>query len=317
MTHPLSRIYRLSSKFNFRRSFTVTPTTRPRSKWLLASLAGITLTLLSTRTYLEAQQKVSDDLSQKKKYQRSEVAVHTSEDKGIWVTYQNGVYDVTEFVKIHPGGERILLAAGKAIDPYWAVFVIHQSAETKELLESYRIGDLLDAKEDPSFVPTSIDPGLQKLFENDPERHPSLIKRSERPCNAESASESLEPFVTPNQLFFVRHHLPVPKIDPESFVLEIEGPDIDRKYTLDDLKSKFEKTDVMATLQCAGNRRNDMHEVKPVKGLLWNVGAIGNAVWSGIIFQKSFKKRCQIIGCLERCWVQRESRCEACSIRRG
>jgi sulfite oxidase len=235
--------------------------------------------LLSCEARKELPSKTTENT-----FTRAQVAQHDSINKGIWVTYGDNVYDITEFVQIHPGGERILLAAGKAIDPFWSVFVIHQTAETKELLESYRIGKLLPPEKDPSYEKfKASDPGLAQLFENDPERHPSLKVRSERPCNAEASPESLEPFITPNPLFYVRNHLPVPKIDPESFILEIDGPGIPIHYrlSLEELKTKFDKVDVMATIQCAGNRRNEMHQEKPVKGLLWSLGAIGNAVWSG------------------------------------
>lgn len=32
---------------------------------------------------------------------------------------------------------------------------------------------------------------------------------------------------------------------------------------------------------CGGNRRSEMAEIKPVKGLSWGPGAVGNAEWSG------------------------------------
>ena len=38
----------------------------------------------------------------------------------------------------------------------------------------------------------------------------------------------------------------------------------------------------MATIQCAGNRRNEMTRVKPVKGGKWDAGAISNAEWKGV-----------------------------------
>jgi sulfite oxidase len=219
-------------------------------------------------------------------FSRSEVTSHSSKEKRIWISFENGVYDITDFVDIHPGGNKILLAAGKAIDPYWAVFIIHKSEETKELLEEYRIGDLLPADEDPSYHEYSkVDPGIAALFENEPVRDDSLIARSERPYNAEAAMESLDPFITRNEKFYVRNHLPVPKIELDNFKVTVEGLGISqvKEYTLEDLK-KFPKTEITATIQCAGNRRNEMHNVKPVKGLLWSLGAIGNAKWSGIYF---------------------------------
>ena len=36
-------------------------------------------------------------------YRRQEVAKHTNAKSGIWVTFKDGVYDVTEFVANHPG----------------------------------------------------------------------------------------------------------------------------------------------------------------------------------------------------------------------
>ncbi|KAJ3067811.1 hypothetical protein HDU99_003378, partial [Rhizoclosmatium hyalinum] len=128
------------------------------------------------------------------------------------------------------GGERILLAAGHSIDAFWAIFSLHNSPETKELLESYRIGNLIPADQDPTYNATrddqsAITSALERLFENDPIRDPLLISRSDRPCNAETPPELLtRDFVTPNNLFFVRNHLPVPEIDVEEYTLEIDAP---------------------------------------------------------------------------------------------
>ncbi|XP_015971927.1 sulfite oxidase isoform X2 [Arachis duranensis] len=41
------------------------------------------------------------------------------------------------------------------------------------------------------------------------------------------------------------------------------------------------KYNVTATLQCAGNRRTAMSKTRTVKGVGWDVSAIGNAVWGG------------------------------------
>ena len=36
------------------------------------------------------------------------------------MSYEEGVYDITEFLKVHPGGaDKIMMAAGGAIDPFW------------------------------------------------------------------------------------------------------------------------------------------------------------------------------------------------------
>ena len=125
--------------------------------------------------------------------------------------------------KIHPGGDKILLAAGKAIDPFWAIFSIHSTKETRELLEDYRIGELMPIEQDDTATTSSQNTGLELLFANEPTRDPSLIVHSTRPCNAEASMESLKTYITPNEKFYVRNHLPVPKIDERTFKLEIEG----------------------------------------------------------------------------------------------
>ncbi|KAI9206095.1 Oxidoreductase, molybdopterin-binding domain-containing protein [Polychytrium aggregatum] len=214
-------------------------------------------------------------------YTADQVAQHDSKATGIWVISGDGVYDITNFVDIHPGGERIFLAAGKSIDPFWNVFTIHQSPETRALLEEYRIGNV-----DPNHRRSSDDDAkaLQLLFANDPERSPELIVRAAKPCNAETPVHGLRSFVTPTDLHYVRNHLPVPKIDVDDFRIKIEGPGIPDDYSvsLDDIKRIGKEVELTVTLECAGNRRKDMHDTKPTKGLLWTQGAISNAVYTGV-----------------------------------
>ena len=58
----------------------------------------------------------------------------------------------------------------------------------------------------------------------------------------------------------MRNHLAVPDIDPKEYVLVVKGKGIKKhKFTLEDLKTKFPKHEVTTTLQCAGNRREDLH----------------------------------------------------------
>ena len=45
-------------------------------------------------------------------FKKEEIARHDSIESGVWVVYKDGVYDLSEFVAGHPGGEIILLAAG-------------------------------------------------------------------------------------------------------------------------------------------------------------------------------------------------------------
>lgn len=44
---------------------------------------------------------------------------------------------------------------------------------------------------------------------------------------------------------------------------------------------KLPKYDVTATLQCAGNRRTAMSNTRTVRGVGWDICALGNAIWGG------------------------------------
>lgn len=65
-----------------------------------------------------------------------------------------------------------------------------------------------------------------------------------------------------SEIFYVRNHLPVPEVDPETYELEleVEGTDKTLTFTLEDLK-KFPKHTTSAAIMCAGNRRSDMGQV--------------------------------------------------------
>lgn len=215
-----------------------------------------------------------------------EVAAHCTEEKGIWITFRNGVYDVTEFVDGHPGGrEKIMLAAGRPVDAYWEVYGVHLTKEVEEILEGMRIGNL--TPEDRQSKATASKKG-EGPYANDPVRSPILTVNTPEPFNAETPPSLLtDNFLTPQDIFFVRNHLPVPDIDPKTHVLEVSGhgggasKKKSIKLSLDDLKTKFPKHTIVATIQCAGNRRSELARVKPVKGLPWGSGAISTAEWSG------------------------------------
>lgn len=61
-------------------------------------------------------------------------------ETGIWVSFKEGVYDITDFVSKHPGGENILLGAGTSIEPFWMIYSVHHTDEVYEMLEEMRIG---------------------------------------------------------------------------------------------------------------------------------------------------------------------------------
>lgn len=85
-------------------------------------------------------------------------------------------------------------------------------------------------------------------------------------------------------MFYTRNHLAVPDIDPDEYVLVVKGKGIRKhKFTLNDLKTKFKKHEVVTTLQCAGNRREDLHQDRKLfLSPHWVVGAMSTAKWGGV-----------------------------------
>ena len=216
-------------------------------------------------------------------YARSDVAAHADRSTGVWVSYKDGVYDVSAFLDSHPGGAaRLLLAAGGPIDPFWAMYAQHQTEAVAALLEQYRIGSLDPA--DVAKAPSPNDP-----YSTDPPRHPALRPVTARPFNGETPPALLmDAPLTPNDLFYVRNHLPVPRVEggkeADEWTVTVEGAGITAPLTLtvSDLRSKFPRTEVVATLQCSGNRRNELSATgRPIKGLEWDAGAISTAAWAG------------------------------------
>ncbi|XP_069908469.1 sulfite oxidase, mitochondrial isoform X1 [Oryctolagus cuniculus] len=211
-------------------------------------------------------------------YSKEEVRSHSRPETGIWVTLGSEVFDVTEFVDLHPGGaSKLMLAAGGPLEPFWALYAVHNQPHVRELLAQYKIGELHPEDTTPSTLETS------NPYADDPVRHPALKVNSQRPFNAEPPPELLtENYITPNPLFFTRNHLPVPNLDPDTYRLHVVGAPGGQSLclSLDDLR-KFPKHEVTVTLQCAGNRRSEMSQVKEVKGLEWNTGAISTARWAG------------------------------------
>jgi sulfite oxidase len=65
-------------------------------------------------------QSVSECQSALPVYRKTEVQRQARENKKVWVTYRDGVYDLELFVKNHPGGsDKLMMAIGGPIEPWW------------------------------------------------------------------------------------------------------------------------------------------------------------------------------------------------------
>jgi sulfite oxidase len=124
-------------------------------------------------------------------------------------------------------------------------------------------------------------------YADDPARHPGLKFHATKPCNAEvPAAMLMDSWITPNDVWFIRHHHPVPEFDVKAWKLNIDGIGVKPLLlSLEDLKSRFDEREVTATLQCGGNRRSGLNRVLKTSGIDWGFGAISTARFKGVLLR--------------------------------
>ncbi len=112
-----------------------------------------------------------------------------------------------------------------------------------------------------------------------------MVVHEREPFNAEPLRAALAGRQeTPVDTFYSRNHGPIPEIDPATWRLRLGGL-VARvlELSLKDLRARFEEVEVVATLQCAGNRRAGLAAVRDIPGEdPWGPGATSTARWSGV-----------------------------------
>jgi DMSO/TMAO reductase YedYZ molybdopterin-dependent catalytic subunit len=107
-----------------------------------------------------------------------------------------------------------------------------------------------------------------------------LTIRQKEPVNLETPLDQVDSYLTPAELFYVRNHFKAPVIDTRSYRLRVDGAVANPlSLTYDELRAMPSETRV-ATLECAGNGR--VFLVPQVRGAQWELGAVGNAEWTGV-----------------------------------
>src|SRR5689334_19199427 len=107
-----------------------------------------------------------------------------------------------------------------------------------------------------------------------------MIIRQKEPVNLETPLDQVDSYLTPNELFYIRSHFTAPKLDTGSYRLRVDGAvrnPVSLSYR--ELREMPSETRV-ATLECAGNSR--VFLVPQVQGAQWELGAVGNAEWTGV-----------------------------------
>jgi sulfite dehydrogenase (cytochrome) subunit A len=109
-----------------------------------------------------------------------------------------------------------------------------------------------------------------------------LILLTSRPPQLETPMKYFETPITPNEAFYVRYHISPPtSVDLSTWRLKISGHvDHPLELSMDDLRSKFTPTTLVAVNQCSGNGRGYFEP--RIFGGQWANGAMGNAEWTGV-----------------------------------
>lgn len=225
-------------------------------------------------------------------YSIAEVKKHTDGKTGCWVTFKGGVYDITSLLQGHPGGTgRLLMSGGCDLAIFWHVYRMHYQKHVLDFVETFRIGNLTpeDAiKMETEFV-------FNDPYANDPYRpNPDLLHTLEAPfCGEPLLARIGETFYTPNDLHYVRLHLPVADVSPEDWRLTVDGVGVTKRvFTLKEIKENFEHHTLACTLQCAGNRREDFESNEGHHVFIspqWRVAAFSNAKYTGVYLRDVLK----------------------------
>jgi sulfite oxidase len=121
------------------------------------------------------------------------------------------------------------------------------------------------------------------------DQHAGMRVYQTDPLNVGAPQEVIrQAFVTPQDCFFVRNHVAVPQVDVQRYRLLVTGRvQVPLELSLDELHSHFPVSTVMATLQCAGHRRDELAALRPIPGEIpWGAETIGNALWRGVALRE-------------------------------
>jgi DMSO/TMAO reductase YedYZ molybdopterin-dependent catalytic subunit len=107
-----------------------------------------------------------------------------------------------------------------------------------------------------------------------------MLQMNGYPIDAETPLDLLTTFITPNDLFFVRHHWNPVFPEAKTWSLTVDG-EVGKPLSLSlaDLV-KMPKASATCVLQCSGNGRSLHRPIVP--GVQWGSGAVGNATWTGV-----------------------------------
>lgn len=108
------------------------------------------------------------------------------------------------------------------------------------------------------------------------------------PCNTEAPLSTLfnAGFLTPQNLFYVRNHGDVPRIQKDAAIswrLRVHGlVENELDISVSELKQLFEVITIPVTLVCAGNRRKEQNVVSKGLGFNWGAAGVSTGLFTGV-----------------------------------
>ncbi|KAL9115242.1 MAG: hypothetical protein Q9227_001036 [Pyrenula ochraceoflavens] len=142
-------------------------------------------------------------------------------------------------------------------------------------------------------VPTSVLDVDKATPDDHVPRDPRLIRLTGvHPFNVEAPLSALynEGFLTSPELFYVRNHGAVPKVEDKDipkwdFSIEglVEEP---MTISLAQLIQEYEQITCPITLVCAGNRRKEQNQVRKSKGFSWGAAGVSTALFTGVVMSE-------------------------------
>ncbi len=137
----------------------------------------------------------------------------------------------------------------------------------------------------PETAAPAIDPedACQEALEAE------LVVHRAHPLNCETSIPALlGGVVMPNAHFYVRNHFQIPKLDPKTYRLSVDGL-VDRELALSIADLRNLKSDASTvTLECAGNGRALFDPA--IVGEKWHLGAVSTAEWTGVPLAEVFDR---------------------------
>jgi DMSO/TMAO reductase YedYZ molybdopterin-dependent catalytic subunit len=109
---------------------------------------------------------------------------------------------------------------------------------------------------------------------------PGMIVRQKEPENLEFPFSALKSFRTPTEHFYIRNHFSIPRLAVKDWRLRVEGA-VERPLELTyEQLTQMSARSQLAMLECAGNGRGFL--TPKTRGVQWELGAVGNAEWTGV-----------------------------------